>query len=280
MKRFLLAACLALILHGAFFAFGPDLIKQRSPSMPSHLTMTFSTRETPEAEQGPGPEIQHPVPLQEKASPETETKKEPVVTKPPVPPRPKAEAKPEKQAVRPRPQKETPRPKERITPRPQMETKARTDDAGTSETGPEPVPATLPTMDSQPAQEKGDPVGLAWDLPGLTHQEAPEAGKNTASEPADKEIIRAVPAYRDNPRPEYPRRAKRRGHEGTVVLEVLVNRAGKVEDLRVASSSGYAALDRSAMKSVEKWLFEPGSIGGHKVDMWVRVPVRFELRER
>jgi protein TonB len=87
----------------------------------------------------------------------------------------------------------------------------------------------------------------------------------------------ARPAYRDNPRPEYPRLAKRRGYEGRVLLEVLVAGSGKVEDLRILESSGYDVLDRSAMKSVEGWLFEPGSIGGRKVDMWVRVPVRFEL---
>jgi len=72
--------------------------------------------------------------------------------------------------------------------------------------------------------------------------------------------------------------ARRRGYEGTVVLEALVTREGKVKELRVLRSSGYPVLDRSAEESVREWVFEPGSVGGRKVDMWVRVPVRFELR--
>ena len=295
------AACLALILHGVFLAFVPDLIKQRLPSIPSDLTMTFSTREAPEAEQGPGPEVKHPVPFQEEISPVSETKEEPVVRKPPrdektlkapekrpapatgkapVKARTEADAKVRKKTATPGPKKGSPRAKQRIIPSPHMKAKTMTDHADMTEFGPEPKAGSGPVTDFHPARQGDDPMGLASDLPWPIHQEGPETGKEAVSKPAVDKIVRAVPAYRDNPRPEYPRRARRRGYEGTVILEVLVNRAGKVEDLRVASSSGYAELDRSAMKSVKKWLFEPGSIGGRKVAMRVRVPVRFELRER
>jgi len=32
------------------------------------------------------------------------------------------------------------------------------------------------------------------------------------------------------------------------------------------------------MASVRGWLFEPGIKGDKKLDMWVRVPIRFELK--
>ncbi|NQT09689.1 MAG: energy transducer TonB [Desulfobacteraceae bacterium] len=92
---------------------------------------------------------------------------------------------------------------------------------------------------------------------------------------ADRE---AVPLYKVNPLPKYPRLARKRGYQGTVVLNVLVNQNGRVGDLRLFTSSGYSILDRKAIESVKVWLFEPGMKGDKKLDMWVRVPVRFQLK--
>jgi protein TonB len=63
-----------------------------------------------------------------------------------------------------------------------------------------------------------------------------------------------------------------------VILEVFVNQEGSVGDIKVFKSSGYAILDKTAMKSVKKWEFEPGKRGDEKVGMWVRTPVRFQLK--
>jgi len=54
-------------------------------------------------------------------------------------------------------------------------------------------------------------------------------------------------------------------------------RAGRVSDLRLSTSSGYTVLDQAALTSVKTWLFHLGTRGEEKVDMWVKVPVRFQL---
>ena len=90
-------------------------------------------------------------------------------------------------------------------------------------------------------------------------------------------VIEAIPLYQVNPPPVYPVRARRRGHIGTVTLEVLVNSEGRVNGLRIFRSSGHSSLDRSALRSVKEWIFEPGKKGMKNVEMWVRVPVRFQL---
>jgi protein TonB len=95
--------------------------------------------------------------------------------------------------------------------------------------------------------------------------------------PGSAILREATPLYRINKPPPYPGTARRRGYHGTVLLEVLVGRQGKVSDLRVLTSSGYAVLDKAAMESVGEWVFEPGMRGDEKVEMWVRVPIRFEL---
>jgi protein TonB len=92
-------------------------------------------------------------------------------------------------------------------------------------------------------------------------------------------IHEAKPAYRSNPSPKYPRIARIRGFQGNVLLDVLVNADGTVDDIKIFKSSGYPILDRSAESTVRQWLFEPGRIGKRNIDMWVRVPIRFELME-
>jgi len=104
-------------------------------------------------------------------------------------------------------------------------------------------------------------------------QESPFPTRASTATP----VREATPLYRRNPVPEYPLIGRKRGYQGTVTLEVLVNREGRVEDLRLSTSSGYSVLDQAALTSVKTWLFDPGTRGGEKVDMWVKVPVRFQL---
>lgn len=88
----------------------------------------------------------------------------------------------------------------------------------------------------------------------------------------------ARPLYLTNPLPEYPKIARKRGYQGSVVLEVLVDRNGKVVDLRVTKASDYPILDKAAITTVKDWSFEPGMVGKERVAMWVRIPIRFEFK--
>ena len=88
----------------------------------------------------------------------------------------------------------------------------------------------------------------------------------------------ARPLYKQNTAPPYPRKARRLGYEGLVMLKVLINETGRVDDLTVIKSSGHTVLDHAALSAVKKWLFEPGTEGGIKKKMWVKIPVRFDLK--
>lgn len=102
--------------------------------------------------------------------------------------------------------------------------------------------------------------------------------KNGTHAPANEIIREARPLYLTNPPPLYPQIARKRGFQGVVVLEVLVDQNGNAADLRVLSSSGHPILDRTAMAAVKHWTFDPGTRGEKKVRMWVRVPIRFQLK--
>jgi len=106
-----------------------------------------------------------------------------------------------------------------------------------------------------------------------------QAYGRTAGEiqPFPKIVKEAIPLYKENPTPVYPLQAKKRGDEGTVILEVLVTKEGKAGQVSVFQSSRYSLLDESAVSSVKKWRFESGKRGDEKVDMPVKIPIRFQL---
>ena len=92
-------------------------------------------------------------------------------------------------------------------------------------------------------------------------------------------IQMAYPRYQLNTPPTYPGLARKRGQEGTVILQVQINKEGRVEDLEIDVSSNFALLDRAALAAVKKWSFEPGRRGEERMTMWVRVPVTFKLNK-
>jgi len=83
--------------------------------------------------------------------------------------------------------------------------------------------------------------------------------------------------YLDNPSPYYPQLARRAGEQGRVVLRVLVNPAGKAEEVEIRTSSGHSRLDESARDTVRRWRFVPAKRGDEPVSAWVLIPISFRL---
>ena len=88
------------------------------------------------------------------------------------------------------------------------------------------------------------------------------------------------PAYTYNPKPTYPRAARRAGRQGTVMLHVEVLADGHVDRIEIDKSSGYELLDDAAVEAVRRWRFVPAKRGKSSVRAWVRIPVEFNLRDR
>jgi TonB family protein len=78
-------------------------------------------------------------------------------------------------------------------------------------------------------------------------------------------------------RPSYTEEARRRGLQGDVLLEIVVQRDGRVGTVRVLRSLG-AGLDERAIQAVRQWRFSPATRQGAPVDVVVEVSVGFSLR--
>lgn len=81
-----------------------------------------------------------------------------------------------------------------------------------------------------------------------------------------------------NPPPPYPRTARLRGQEGTVLLQVQVSTQGHVQSAHVLESSGYDTLDRTALTTVRAWRFQAARRDGTAIPGTVQIPVTFRLR--
>ncbi len=111
---------------------------------------------------------------------------------------------------------------------------------------PQPVPAAV-ARQSTPVPPLPPPVVLA--------QQPPKPPPSN------------IPAY--TPAPDYPEAEKAAGHEGTVVVQLVINPDGSVKAATVAQSSTFAALDAAALNAARSWWI-PAAAG-----RTINVPLKF-----
>ncbi len=77
-------------------------------------------------------------------------------------------------------------------------------------------------------------------------------------------------------RPIYPDIARSARVEGTVIMEAVLDTAGRVTQLRVIKS--VPLLDQAALDAVRQWRYTPSLYGGHPVSVLMTITVRFALQ--
>jgi len=65
------------------------------------------------------------------------------------------------------------------------------------------------------------------------------------------------------------------GVEGSTVLMIHVDEAGRVDSVMIDESSGHEPFDEAAIEGARALRFEPARQGGRPVSTWARLPVRF-----
>ena len=79
-------------------------------------------------------------------------------------------------------------------------------------------------------------------------------------------------------RPDYPKGSRQRGEQGDVVVEMMVNPQGEVDEATVVSSSGFVELDEAALRAVRFAKFTPARSGGETVASIARITLAFKLK--
>ena len=76
-------------------------------------------------------------------------------------------------------------------------------------------------------------------------------------------------------RPQYPTEAFVKKIEGTVLVEIVIDSAGRVVNARIKQS--IPALDAAALRTVKEWMFSPAIKHGHPVATIALAPVSFRI---
>ena len=80
-----------------------------------------------------------------------------------------------------------------------------------------------------------------------------------------------------NPHPEYPMIARKKGWQGRLLLNVHVSKDGNVININVVKTSGFEILDKISVKTIRDWKFIPARIGKKKIEDNLNIPVSFKL---
>jgi len=80
-------------------------------------------------------------------------------------------------------------------------------------------------------------------------------------------------------KPSYPPRALRSGVEGIVTVEFTIAVDGSVKDPTIIKSDPPKIFDRSVLKAIKKWKFNPETVDGKTVEKRARQDVHFRLQK-
>ncbi len=104
---------------------------------------------------------------------------------------------------------------------------------------------------------------------------APAGGTDGATGSGRPTGPQALPG---NPLPAYPQAAREDGLEGRVVLDLAIDRDGRVADVRILQRSGANVLDFAAAEAARSWRFRPAFDGHQVVASHTELAIRFVLQ--
>jgi TonB family protein len=73
----------------------------------------------------------------------------------------------------------------------------------------------------------------------------------------------------------YPVEAKKADISGKVIVKALISKTGSVLETEMVKS--IPGLDETATEAVKKVKFKPGKFEGKPVEVWIRIPINFEI---
>jgi protein TonB len=80
-------------------------------------------------------------------------------------------------------------------------------------------------------------------------------------------------------KPSYPPRALRSGVEGSVTVEFTIAVDGSVKDPKIIKSDPPKIFDRSVLKAIKRWKFNPETVDGKTVEKRARQDIHFRLQK-
>jgi protein TonB len=139
------------------------------------------------------------------------------------------------------------------------------------------IPSTITPVAAEPSdgpETPGPPIGspIGVDTQAPASNVAPDAAGplhvgNGVKSPV---VLHRV-------EPVYPPVAIRAHMSGSVVVQCIIDKAGRIRDVHVVMST-FAAFEQPAIDAVRQWIFAPGSLNDQPVDTIFELTVKFQVK--
>ena len=109
----------------------------------------------------------------------------------------------------------------------------------------------------------------------------PVAPSNTAGvsgTPIQTDIGKLVVVYQPDADAYYPSFSKRSGEQGEVVVRLIIDETGSVEDVALLRSSSFPRLDRAASEIGRRYRFKPFLVNGSPAKISTNLLIKFNLK--
>ena len=107
---------------------------------------------------------------------------------------------------------------------------------------------------------------------------APASSQGTSGTPIQTDIGKLVVVYQPDADPYYPSFSKRAGEQGEVVVRLIIDETGVVEEAVLLRSSGFARLDRAAEQIGRRYRFKPYTVNGNPARISTNLLIKFNLK--
>lgn len=146
---------------------------------------------------------------------------------------------------------------------------------------PKPKPKKAQSSPKAPPPSIGSAIGgVDLGLPEFA-MEMGEIGEGVLGDMSNvvmtEDSVDVAPKPADRTPIEYPPKARAKGITGYVIMNLLINSGGNVENVRLLEASPAGVFDEVAVNSVRTWRFEPAMYQGKPVKVWAKQKIRFDL---
>lgn len=107
---------------------------------------------------------------------------------------------------------------------------------------------------------------------------APAASGGASGTPIQTDIGKLVVVYQPDADAYYPSFSKRSGEQGSVVVRLIIDEGGNVEDVAMLQSSSFPRLDRAATEIGKRYRFKPFLVNGSPQRISTNLLIKFNLK--
>lgn len=107
---------------------------------------------------------------------------------------------------------------------------------------------------------------------------APSTNSGSSRTPIQTDIGKLVVVYQPDADAYYPSFSKRSGEQGEVVVRLIIDEIGNVEDVALLRSSSFPRLDRAATEIGRRYRFKPFLVNGVPNRISTNLLIKFNLK--